>query len=303
MRIGAFELAEPVPELDEPHALTIIPSWMDAGGSARLTLSHLERHFGGENLASLARPGEFFDFTRYRPTLSRKEDGSEVTLTNAVVTYGRRAAGDDFVFLRLPEPHAMAEIYVDSVVELLKTFGVKRYGLLGSVYDMVPYTRPLLVTGSASNQGLKNNLSVAKVVAGDYEGPTTILYLIEQQMLQMGIETLNLIVHLPGYQTPENDYRGAKRLMEVIGSLYELPVPQEVIDQAKEQEERFSQVSEQFLQQQPQLRVILKQLEENYDARVKDQKEEIHLSPEVEKFLKELNGRFGNGRLGSPPEP
>ena len=83
--------------------------------------------------------------------------------------------------------------------------------------------------------------------------------------------------------------------MEVIGSLYGLPVPYETIEKAKEQEERFSQISEQFLQQQPQLRVILQQLEENYDARVKEHKEEIHLSPEVEKFLKELNGRFEQG--------
>jgi predicted ATP-grasp superfamily ATP-dependent carboligase len=197
----------------------------------------------------------------------------------------------------------MAEVYIDSVVELLKTFGIKRYGLIGSVYDMVPYTRPLLVTGSGSNQGLKNSLAVAKVVANDYEGPTTILYLIEQQMLQMGIETFNSIVHLPGYLTPEEDYRGYKRLMEVIGSLYGLPVPREAIEEAKEQEDRFSQISEQFLQQQPQLRVILKKLEDNYDARVKDQKEEIHLSPEMEKFLKELDGRFGKGQLGFPPEP
>jgi len=295
VRIGAFELAEPVPELNEPHALTIIPSWMDAGRSASLTLSLLEQYFEGGELARLARPGEFFDFTRYRPMLSRKENASEVTLTNAVVNYGRREAGCDFIFLRLPEPHAMAEVYIDSVLELLKSFGVKRYGLVGSIYDMVPYTRPLLVTGSASNHGLKNNLSVAKVVANDYEGPTTILYLIEQQMLQMGIETLNLTVHLPGYQTPENDYRGENRLMEVIGSLYGLQVPQEAIEKAKEQEEQFSQVAEQFLQQQPQLRVILKQLEDNYDARINEQKEEIHLSPEVEKFLKELNGRFEQG--------
>jgi predicted ATP-grasp superfamily ATP-dependent carboligase len=295
MRIGAFELAEPVPELNAPHALTIIPYWMDAGRSASLTLSHLEQHFGGEKLASLARPGEFFDFTRYRPTLFRKEDASEVTLTNAVVTYGRRKEGCDFIFLRLPEPHAMAEVYTDSVVEILKTFGVKRYGLVGSIYEMVPYTRPLLVTGSASNQGLQNGLSDAKVVASDYEGPTTILHLLGQQMLQLGIETFDLVVHLPGYQTPENDYRGEKRLMEVIGSLYGLPVPQESIEKAKEQEEQFSQAAEQFLQQQPQLRVILKQLEENYDARVKQQKEIIRLSPEVEKFLKEMNGRFDQG--------
>ena len=292
MRIGSFELPEPVPELNEPHALTIIPSWLDAGASASMTLSLLEKTFESQDLARLARPGEFFDFTRYRPTLSKKKDSSEVALTNAVATYGRRQESSDFIFLRLPEPHAMAEVYIDSVVELLKYYGIKRYGLLGSVYDMVPYTRPLLVTGACSNEGLKNSLSQAKVVANDYEGPSTILYLLEQQLVQSGIETFNVVVHLPGYQTTNNDYRGENKLMEVVGSLYELPVPQEVVEVAKEQEEQFKRMAEQFLLQQPQLRVILSQLEENYDSRVKDQKQEIRLSPEVEKFLKEMNGRF-----------
>lgn len=292
MRVGAFEVAEPVPELNEPHAFAIVPNWIDVGRSASLTLSHMERTFGGEKLAALARPGEFFDFTRYRPMLSRKDESAEVIFVNAMVTCGRRKEGGDFVFLRLPEPHMMAETYVESVVELLKRFNVKRYSLLGSVYDMVPYTRPLLVTSSASNQSLRNNLSVTKVVPSDYNGPTSFLSLIEQYMAQIGIEALSLIVHIPGYLTLDDDYRGEKRLMEVIGSLYGLEVPQEAIDKAKEQEDRFRQMSEQLLAEHPELRTILTQLEDNYDARVNARKEVTHLSPEVEKFLKELNERF-----------
>ncbi len=292
MRVGAFEVTEPVPDLNEPHAFAVVPNWIDVGRSASLTLSHLEKSFGGEKLAALARPGEFYDFTRYRPMLSRKGESADVTFVNAMVTCGRRSEGPDFVFLRLPEPHTMAETFVESVVELLKRLNVKRYSLLGSVYDMVPYTRPLLVTSSASNQSLRNNLSVTKAVPSDYNGPTSFLSLIEQYMVQIGIEALSLIVHIPGYLTLDDDHRGEKRLMEVIGSLYGLAVPQEAVDKAKEQEDRFRQQSEQLLEQQPELRTILKQLEDNYDARVNARKEVTRLSPEVEKFLKELNERF-----------
>ena len=111
----------------------------------------------------------------------------------------------------------------------------------------------------------------------------------------MGVETFNVVVHLPGYQTPENDYRGENKLMEVIGSIYGFPVPPEIAEKAREQAEQFNATAEQFLLQQPQLRVLLKQLEDNYDARVTDKKEDIHLSPEVEKFLRELNTRFDQG--------
>ena len=295
MRIGAFEITEPVPDLFEPHALVIVPVWMDAGLSASMTMSLLDQTFDTQDLARLSRPGEFFDFTRLRPTLSKRADRNDVTLPNVTITHGTRSGGTDFILLRLPEPNSMAEVYIDSIVDLLKTFKVKRYGLLGSVYDMMPYTRPLLVTGSGSSEGLNNALFDAGVASNDYEGPTTALYLVGQQMLQMGVETFNVVVHLPGYQTPENDYRGENKLMEIIGSLYGLPVPPEIAEKAKEQADQFNATAEQFLLQQPQLRVLLKQLEDNYDARVTDKKEDIHLSPEVEKFLRELNTRFDQG--------
>ena len=64
MRVGAFEISEPVPELHDPHALVMIRPWVDVGSVGTLTLARLERHFAAKDLAKLARPGNFFDFTR-----------------------------------------------------------------------------------------------------------------------------------------------------------------------------------------------------------------------------------------------
>jgi hypothetical protein len=54
-------------------------------------------------------------------------------------------------------------------------------------------------------------------------------------------------------------------------------------------------VAEQIMRQEPRLRLILKQLEANYDSRVDQTKEETRLSPEVEKFLQDLDKRFRQG--------
>ncbi len=293
VRLRAFDLGEPVPELNGPHAFAIIRPWVDAGSVASLTLSCLETELGGKELARLVRPGNFFDLTRYRPTLRREEDRVEVEVPNTVINYGRQKEDRDFLFLRLLEPHMLAEAYVASILELLKTFSVKRYCLLGSMYDIVPYTRPLLVTGRASNLVLQNELEVARVVSSDYQGPTTILHLIEQRALQLGMETLSLVVHLPNYLMMTEDYRGVGRLMEVLHSLYGLAMSQADVEKANEQEEHVSELAEQIMQQEPRLRLVLEQLEANYDSRFKEEKEETRLSPEVEKFLQDLDKRFG----------
>jgi PAC2 family len=292
MKLGVFELNEPVPELNEPHALAIIRPWMDVSSVGSLILSFLEAYLGSKDLARLASPGNFFDFTRYRPTLNRRENSSNIDVPNTTITYGRRSGGHDFLFLRLLEPHTLAEAYIDSLVEFFKTFGVKRYCLIGSMYDMVPYTRPLLVTGSASNPGLQNELAVANVTHNDYQGPTSILSLLEHRALQLGMETCSMIVHLPNYLMMEEDWRGEKRLMEVLSSLYDFAMPQADIEKADQQEEQVKLIAEQIIQQEPRLGLILKQLEANYDSRIKKEKEETPLSPEVEKFLQDLDKRF-----------
>jgi hypothetical protein len=292
MRLRAFELYEPVPRLNEPHALAVLKPWIDVSNVGTLTLSRLESYLKAVPLGEIARPGNFFDFTRYRPMLDVKEGRRQVQIPNTTISYAKMEGGHDFIFLHLLEPHMLAETYVDSVFDLLKSFGVRRYCLIGAMYDMVPYTRPLLVTGSASNLRLQKELEVAHVVSSDYQGPTTITYLISQRGLEIGMETLSLIVHLPQYLMMENDYRGKKRLMEVLSILYDFPLSEEDADKAKEQQERVSQIAEQFIQQEPSYRLILNQLEAYYDSRVGQDREESKLSPEVEKFLRDLGKRF-----------
>jgi predicted ATP-grasp superfamily ATP-dependent carboligase len=292
MRLHAFDLNEPVPELNQPHAFGIIQPWTDISKVGSLVLSCLESSLGAKDLGKLARPGDFFDFTRYRPTLIRKENHSEINVPNTVITYGTQSGSHDFLFLRLLEPHMQAEEYIDSVVELLNTFGVKRYYLIGAMYDMVPYTRPVLVTGSASNPELQKRLALGNIRHSDYQGPTTILSIIRDRVTKLGIETCNMIAHLPGYFMMEDDYRGAKRLMEVISSLYGFAMPQEDLEKANQQEEQVRLMAEQIMEQEPRLRQILKQLEDSYDSRFEKDKPETQLSPEVEKFLQDLERRF-----------
>lgn len=292
MRLLAFELNEPVPELNGPHALAIIRPWTDVSAVGTLVFSCLEAYLGNKALGKLARPGDFFDFTRYRPTLNRKENRSEINVPNTLITCGKQPGSHDFVFLRLFEPHMQAEAYIDSVIGLFKNFGVKRYCLIGSMYDMVPYTRPLLVTGNASNPALQNALALVNVTHSDYQGPTTILSLIGNRALQLGIETCSMIVHLTNYLTMEEDYRGEKRLMEIISFLYGFSIPRQDIEKANEQEEQVRLIAEQIIEQEPRLGNILKQLEANYDSIIKADKKETRLSPEVEKFLQDLDRRF-----------
>ena len=293
MRLGAFELNEPLPELNEPHALAMLRPWIDMGSVGSLTLSWLEAQLKARELARIARPGNFFDFTRYRPVVYFSEGSRQVSVPNVRVTCGRQETGNDFIFLHLLEPHALGEMYVDSVLRLLTRFGVKRFCLLGSMYDLVPHTRPLLITGTATGQKVQADMDEFRIEPSEYEGPTTITFLVLQHAQEMGIETTTLIVHLPQYATVEEDYVGFTRLMEILSTLYGIPVDEVAVGKAEQQEREISAT----MDRDPQLKAIVQQLESRYDARAERRQEKgmPPLSPEIERFLREMGKRFGEG--------
>jgi hypothetical protein len=290
MRLGAFELNEPLPELKEPHALAILKPWVDVGNVGTLTLAWLERHFKAKELAKLTTPGDFFDFTRYRPTSYMKGGHRQATIPNSYVTYGKQEAGNDFLFLHLMEPHNHGELYVESLSQLLEKFGVKRYSLLGSMYDYVPHTRPLLVTGGAVGEKAEKELEKLGIKSNNYQGPTTIIFLVSQGASSIGIETMTLIVHLPQYTQMDDDYMGTVQLTKVLSSLYDFPENDTYLKKAGQQLEQINAA----LDRNPELKTIVKQLETHHEAqaRRKEEEERHRLSPEVEKFLMEMDKRF-----------
>ena len=289
MRIGAFELNEPVPELNEAYVFAILRPWIDVNNVGSLLLNGFERQFEAKELARLAKPGNFFDFTRYRPNIYFEEDIRRISIPNTTLRYAKREGENDLLFLHLLEPHALSEIYVDSVLRLLTTLKVKKYCLLGSMYDMVPHTRPLIVNGGAIGRETELDLKKSEALPSKYQGPTTITTLIMQRAPEFGIETIWFIVSLPQYVVLEDDYLGKVRLMEILNVLYSMPIEKQDFERALEQRSLINQKVERT----PELKKLLPQLETLYDLRItrKEGERMPKLSPEIEEILWQIMGK------------
>jgi len=290
MKIGGFQIKEPLPELHEPHALAILRPWIDVGGVGSMTLALIENHFHAQPFGHLIKPDKFLDFTRYRPVIHFVAGRRQVEIPNTFINYVKRSDGNDFIFFHLLEPHMLGEDYADYVLLVLQAFEVKRYCLIGSMYDVVPHTRPLIITGTAVGL-VEGKLHQLGVEPSDYEGPTTIAFLVSQRAPKHDMEVMSLIVHLPQYSRLERDYVGTLRLMEVLCSLYRFSFSlEELRRKAAEQIEEMNQ----SVDREPELKQVVQQLEEYYNARAATIEEKrAKLSPEVEKFLRDVTRRFG----------
>ncbi len=289
MKIGAFDVLEPVPELRESHALAMIRPWIDVGSVGSLTLRQLERHFRAQQLGRLARPGTFFDFTRYRPTVRIVDGQRETTYPNSFVNYAQPENGPDLLFLHLLEPHAMAEDYVDSIVELLKYFRVSVYCRVGAMYDSVPHTRPIVVTGNAGTLQPRPGAAPPPIQQrqSQYEGPTTIMNTLSDAVAQMKLETMSLMAHLPHYAQLDEDYAGAARVLRVLSAYYDVPAN---LAPTRRGERQYAEIDA-AVERQPEVKALVARLEAAYDSTYEPSQTEGPpvLSPEIERFLQNLD--------------
>ena len=289
MRIGDFEFPEPLPELKDPHVLAVLRPWIDVGNVGTLSLRRLERHLESKEIGRLIKPGRYYDFTRYRPKSILKQGVREYSIPSTTISACIREHGPDLITLHLLEPHLYGEDYTESIIDILKYFGVKRYSMIGAMYDMVPHTRPLLVSGGTVIRANEEEYKLVGVRPSDYEGPTTITYLISNTLEELSVETRIFVVHLPQYFQVEEDFTGTARLMEILCTLYGLPSRLADPERGRQQYASLQNI----VSDTSEVAGLLERLEERYDRENSaETSSSTPLSPMVEEFLQGLGSNI-----------
>lgn len=271
--------------------LVSLQPWVDVGSVGTMTLAFLGEMLDAQPLGQLARPGRFFDFTRYRPMLTREGGQRRVTVPN---THLHHAKGDgrDWIFLHALEPHANGDEFVEGLIELVVKMGVSEYVLAGSMYAPVPHTRRPLASGGSTNNETRQRLLAAGARESNYEGPTTILAVLSTSVPTSGIDTTSIILQLPAYAQVERDYMGLETMLEILSGLYGLNPDLEAVH---EEAGRQRQALDDTAREDPRLSAWLQELERAYDAETggaDETADEPALSPELEKFLREVERRW-----------
>jgi len=304
MRVGQFEIDMPDPPLRDPHCIAMLQPWVNVGNVGSIVLGRLTKLFDGVEIGRLDRPSEFYDFTRYRPQIVAKGKERSVNVPNTVVSACRRDGPPDLLLLHILEPHIRAEDFNDSVLRVLKALGAVRYVLVGGMYDSVPHSRPLPVTGSARNWEVPESLGDIHLGSSTYQGPTSLTsQLTSIASEQVGLETMNLMVHLPLYLKLDDDFSGAARLLSALSSMYGL---KDDFPEFKLGEKQYSQVTP-AMANNPQLAGLVEKFEREFDERLAKQQPEtiaesdvsVGLAPDIEAFLSKLE----SGSLGDRDYP
>ena len=291
MRVGEFEIQEPLPELRSPHIIASLTPWIDAGSVGSLSIERLERYMRARDLGSLAKPGHFFDFTRYRPVVYFEDGKRKMRVPNADLRWAT-GLGSRFISCTCWTP---PEEYIEALVEVITYLNVDRFCRIGAMYDAVPHTRPLLVMGTLNGEPLQGVEGVEGNRRRPYQGPTSIMNMVGDRISASGVDNMMLMCRLPHYVELEADFAGRSKMLQVLSTLYGFPAEYAASQRDTQQ---YARVTSE-MQRNAQVKSLVERLESDYDARrgrrqqerqSEEKKELPPLPPSVEEFLGKLTG-------------
>jgi len=207
------------PVLGEPTLMLAFEGWNDACESASTAIRFVDAHLRGVPLAEID-PDDYFDFTVRRPHVQYSSGQSgEITWPSNEFRYGVTEDGLELITGLGIEPHMRWRSYCESIVELAVDMGVQRCLLVGAYLADVVYSQPVTVSGFASDATLLEQFESEPTT---YEGPTGIVGVLANALIEEGVEVLSLWAGLPHYISATPNPRGALALLRKVSQYLEV---------------------------------------------------------------------------------
>ncbi len=204
--------------LRAPAMVCAFQGWNDAGDAASSAVSFMSEALGASRFARL-EPEEFYDFQANRPRIGiRADEQREIEWPGVEISAaGVPRAPRDLVFVQGVEPSLRWRTFSALIVELAEALSVRTVITLGALLADVPHTRPVAMTGFASDPALLESMNAAD--PGRYEGPTGIIGVLHGAFAEAGLPAMSLWASIPHYVAAAPSPKAALALVRRVESV------------------------------------------------------------------------------------
>jgi proteasome assembly chaperone (PAC2) family protein len=205
-----------VPTLNRPILVLAFSGWNDAGGSATFAAKFLSQRLGAHKFASLD-PETFYNFVEQRPQVRLRNGEREILWPANEFSYARdtRLVQDVIIGMGV-EPHLRWRAYIDSILQVIQSCHVELVVTLGALLADVAYSRPVRLTGSASDPALAQRLHLS---TSRYEGPTGIVGSLNDACKRQGLPAISIWANVPHYIAASPNIKAAMVLVRRVFTL------------------------------------------------------------------------------------
>ena len=188
---------EDAPDLVDPVVIAAFEGWNDAAESASAAVDHLMRVWDARVVGAVD-PEDFYDFQVNRPSVGTDANGHRRLTwpTTQIAVASPPDLDRDIILIRGIEPSMRWRQFAAEVLAATDELGGELVVTLGALLADTPHTRPIPVTGTATEPDLVDRL---KLEQSTYEGPTGIVGVLQDACVKLDIPAVSYWAAVPHY--------------------------------------------------------------------------------------------------------
>jgi proteasome assembly chaperone (PAC2) family protein len=275
------------PELRSPVLVAAFAGWNDAANAATAALEAAATSLDAE-VAAAIDPEEFFDFQVTRPTI-RLAEGQTRRIdwpSNTLVVARPPGAERDLALLSGIEPNLRWRTFANAICDMADQLGAEMVVTLGALIADVAHTRPVPITGLATDAELVERLGLSRTT---YEGPTGIVGVIHDACRDRGLSSASLWAAVPHYVAAVPNPKAALALLRRLEGLVGIAVEASELEEAAD---RFEGQINQAVSANPEIGELVRRLEEEQAESIDfgDVPSGDDIASEFQRFLRQRGG-------------
>jgi len=292
-------LMETLPgDLRRPVLIVAFSGWNDAAESATSAARVLCRIWPMKRLAAI-QPEEFYHFGLTRPEVRFRKDAPGIREvhwpTTDFVRSDEPALTRDVIVGIGIEPHLKWQTFCGHILDLARRAQVSLVITLGALLADVPHTRPVRISGVASDPELVRRFQTTPT---RYEGPTGIIGVLNDACRRAEIHAVSLWANVPHYVSEVSNPHAVLALVRRVLDLLDW---QADLSELTEAAAEFDRQMARIMSQKPEVEKYVQELENRQTSDTESAastSEELpsaaELIREMEQFLRQQ--REGGGK-------
>src|SRR3954466_734101 len=214
---------EEIEGLVDPVVIAAFEGWNDAADAASSAVDHLMQVWNARIVGAID-PEEFYDFQVNRPMVSGDQAGHRrISWPGTTLAIAPPPDLDrDIILMRGIEPNMKWRQFCAELLAACDDLGGQLVVTLGALLADTPHTRPIPVSGTATEPELVDR---AKLHLLTYEGPTGIVGVLQDACLRLDIPAVSYWAAVPHYVAQPPCPKATLALLGQLEDLLEASIP------------------------------------------------------------------------------
>jgi predicted ATP-grasp superfamily ATP-dependent carboligase len=270
-----------VRDLVDPVVIAAFEGWNDAGDAASSVIDHLMEVWNAEVIGAID-PEDFYDFQMNRPNIETGPDGHRrIGWPSTQIAVASPPGLDrDVILIRGLEPNMRWRQFCAELLAACDDLGGSLVITLAALLADTPHTRPLPVTGSATEPELVDRLRVEQ---SSYEGPTGIVGVFQDACGKLDIPAVSYWVAVPHYVAQPPCPKAALALVHELEDLLGCGIP---LGDLPEDARAWERGVDELAEEEEEIAEYVRALEETRDTADLPEASGEAIAREFERYLK-----------------